>query len=139
MARFALSFVIDTSLIFNPLLVSLGVTLPFSRKWYVCVFRKIDMPFNIYLLSETEADYLGLLFMAQACYDPRAAIPFWQRMKEVHSGQGAQFLSTHPNPENRIEKLREWMPKAIDRFEMSQCETEIREFADMFRGRWARW
>ncbi|KAI8326176.1 hypothetical protein GQ54DRAFT_239821, partial [Martensiomyces pterosporus] len=61
---------------------------------------------------ESEADYLGLLFMAQACYDPREAVGLWQRMKSAESGAPMQFLNTHPSTGSRIESIRSWMPQA---------------------------
>jgi predicted Zn-dependent protease len=49
--------------------------------------------------QETEADYLGLIMTAEACYDPRQAIGFWQRMEEMTRGAGdiPEMLSTHPS------------------------------------------
>lgn len=63
---------------------------------------------------ESEADEMGLIFMAMAGYDPREAPEFWQRMAAESSGQRQpEFLSTHPHPENRIEDLNKIMPKAL--------------------------
>jgi len=63
---------------------------------------------------ESEADRLGLVFMALAGYNPREAPRFWQRMQSK-SGGGAppEFLSTHPSHETRISNLQEWMPEAL--------------------------
>jgi predicted Zn-dependent protease len=63
---------------------------------------------------ETEADKMGLIFMAMAGYDPSQAVRFWERMAEV-SGGGAppEFLSTHPSHERRIQDLQEFMPEAL--------------------------
>jgi len=73
----------------------LGV-LPFSRK------------------QEYEADKLGLIYAAIAGYNPREAIPLWQRMEAQSSGQKPpEFLSTHPSEENRIARLQEQMPEAL--------------------------
>ena len=50
--------------------------------------------------QESEADYIGLMMMAEACYDPRAAVGFWQRMEGIakHGGQEVpEMLSTHPS------------------------------------------
>jgi predicted Zn-dependent protease len=56
--------------------------------------------------QETEADVVGLEFMAKAGFDPRAAVPLWQNMDEEAGGEGpAEFSSTHPSHENRIESL----------------------------------
>ncbi len=65
-------------------------------------------------LHESEADKLGLFFMAMAGYNPQEAPDFWTRMK-AQSGGGAppEFLSTHPSHETRIENLNKWMPQAM--------------------------
>ena len=77
---------------------SLGVILPFSRA------------------HESEADHLGLIFMAKAGYDPRAAVSFWQRMSKASGGSGKppEFLSTHPADETRIRQIEAWLPDALD-------------------------
>jgi predicted Zn-dependent protease len=71
-----------------------GVMLPFSRK------------------HESEADEMGLYFMAMAGYDPKAAPAFWERMEKSSGSSVPEFLSTHPNPETRATNLKSWMPKA---------------------------
>ena len=72
-----------------------GVLLPFSRD------------------HESEADYIGLLLAARACFDPREAPALWQRMS-ANSGAGpAEFMSTHPAPATRIRQFDEWMPEAL--------------------------
>lgn len=73
-----------------------GALLPFSR------------------IQESEADRLGLIFMAMAGYDPHAAVPFWERMAEASQGQKPpEFMSTHPSDATRIRKLQELMPEAM--------------------------
>lgn len=73
-----------------------GVMLPFARK------------------HEHEADELGLIFMAMAGYNPREAVPFWQRMAMSSSGQKPpEFMSTHPSDANRIKKIKKDLPKAL--------------------------
>ncbi len=73
----------------------LGI-LPFSRK------------------QEYEADKLGLVYAALAGYNPREAIPLWQRMQAQSNGQKPpEFLSTHPSEGNRIARLQEQMPNAL--------------------------
>ena len=72
-----------------------GVALPFSRT------------------QETEADQLGLYISADAGYDPREAIPLWERMGKAGSKAPAEFLSTHPTSETRIKQIQGWMPKAM--------------------------
>lgn len=63
---------------------------------------------------ETEADKMGLVFMAMAGYDPREAPKFWQRMS-AGSGGGAppEMLSTHPSDERRVNDLNAYMPEAL--------------------------
>ena len=65
--------------------------------------------------QELEADEMGLYLMAMAGYDPRQAIPFWNRMEAASSGaqRPPEFLSTHPGPGNRIAQLNQDMPKAL--------------------------
>lgn len=60
---------------------------------------------------EHEADHLGLIFMAMAGYDPSAAEAFWTRMS-ASSANVPEFLSTHPSGDNRIQKIREWLPES---------------------------
>jgi predicted Zn-dependent protease len=73
-----------------------GVLLPYSR------------------LQESEADRLGLIFMAMAGYDPRGAVPFWQRMAAAHPGGSPPvLLSTHPADRKRIEDIEKLMPDAL--------------------------
>ncbi|MBM3308225.1 MAG: M48 family metallopeptidase [Candidatus Eisenbacteria bacterium] len=73
---------------------NVGVLLPYSRR------------------HESEADRIGLILMAQAGYDPAAAVPFWQRMAARGGGAPPEFLSTHPSHATRIEDLRSWLPEA---------------------------
>lgn len=61
---------------------------------------------------ESEADEMGLYFMAMAGYNPEEAISFWQRMAAKGGQKPPQFLSTHPSDETRISQLKGWMPKA---------------------------
>lgn len=73
-----------------------GVLLPFSRK------------------HESEADYIGILLAADAGYDPRESVQLWERMEQLSSGGGpAEFLSTHPGHDTRIQQLKKWMPEAM--------------------------
>lgn len=75
---------------------------------------------NITLLKygrnqESDADEMGLYIMAMAGYDPRQAPIFWQRMiAATGSNNTPEFLSTHPNPENRIADLNAKMAKALE-------------------------
>jgi predicted Zn-dependent protease len=63
--------------------------------------------------QETEADKYGLIYTALAGYDPQQAIPFWQRMSAGGGAGLPEFLSTHPSDENRIKKLKQFMPEAL--------------------------
>lgn len=72
-----------------------GVLLPYSR------------------LHESEADHMGLIFMAMAGYDPHEAPELWKRMAAQGGAQPPEFLSTHPSHETRIENLNEWMDEAM--------------------------
>lgn len=71
--------------------------------------------------QETEADYIGLMIMTQGCYKPQTAIEFWARMEEIGSQRPTQILDTHPSYHDRKEKLREWLPKSIEKAEASEC------------------
>ena len=63
---------------------------------------------------ESEADHIGLIFMAMAGYDPQQAPIFWERMSALGGGQKPpEFLSTHPADETRIKDLQGWMPEAL--------------------------
>jgi len=62
---------------------------------------------------ETEADKMGLVFMAIAGYDPREAPEFWKRMAEVGGQKPPEFLSTHPHNDTRINDLNKYMDEAL--------------------------
>lgn len=62
---------------------------------------------------ESEADHLGLIFMAMAGYNPEAAVGFWQRMGASNPNAPLEFFSTHPSDETRIRALRAQMPEAL--------------------------
>jgi predicted Zn-dependent protease len=64
-------------------------------------------------LQESEADHLGLIFMAMAGYDPNEALGFWQRMSAQKTGQVPEFLSTHPSDQTRIDNIRRLIPEAM--------------------------
>lgn len=65
--------------------------------------------------QETQADEMGLMLAAAACFDPHEAIPLWQRMEAASGGGGQpEFASTHPDPGTRIERLQALMPKALE-------------------------
>lgn len=76
--------------------------------------------------QESEADEIGLIMMAMAGYDPRAAVPFWERMAAQGKGQAPpEFLSTHPSPQNRINHLQKLMPKALKYYKGAGAEEAI--------------
>jgi len=72
-----------------------GAMLPFSRK------------------HESEADHMGLIFMAMAGYDPREAPVFWQRMAAGGGAKPPEFMSTHPSDDTRVRQLNENMAEAL--------------------------
>jgi predicted Zn-dependent protease len=75
----------------------------------------VELPFG--RGQESEADHIGLILMAKAGYDPREAVPFWQRMSSGQGGSGPpEFLSTHPSGQTRIRQLQEWMPEALSHY-----------------------
>jgi metalloendopeptidase OMA1, mitochondrial len=88
----------------------------------------VSLPFN--RKQESEADYIGLRLMAQAGYDPREAVPFWERMsgcprqmigKLCFRSQQAipEFLSTHPSDLTRINQIEAWLPEALQHYQRS--------------------
>lgn len=72
----------------------IGYVLPFSRS------------------QEAEADYIGLMLMAKAGYDPEAALGLWQRFAEHDKERPPELLSTHPDPATRARNMRKWLPEA---------------------------
>jgi len=66
--------------------------------------------------QESEADHVGLKYMARAGYNPEEALQFWERFaqysKQAGGSGGPAFLRTHPVDEVRIKQLREWLPEA---------------------------
>lgn len=82
-----------------------GYLLPYARK------------------HETEADEVGLMLAAAACFDPAESVPLWERMGAASGGEAPpEFSSTHPNPGTRIQNLQSWMPKAME-YRERFCET----------------
>lgn len=80
-----------------------GVLMPFNRK------------------HESEADEIGLLYMARAGYDPEESLRFWKRMDTAGGNQPPEFLSTHPSHGTRITQLEALMPKALQEYQRSQA------------------
>jgi predicted Zn-dependent protease len=79
-----------------------GVILPFSRD------------------HETEADQMGLIYMARSGYDPHEAISFWERMSNSGGAQPPEFMSTHPSHGTRIERLKQLIPRAMEEYTARQ-------------------
>jgi metalloendopeptidase OMA1, mitochondrial len=73
---------------------TVGIMLPFSRD------------------QESEADRLGLVYMAKAGYQPDAAVAFWKRMQAGSQGAPPEFLSDHPSDARRIAQIEAWLPEA---------------------------
>ncbi len=82
-----------------------GVLMPYSR------------------LQESEADHIGLILMARAGYDPRVAVEFWERMAAQGGSRPPTFLSTHPDPRNRIASIREHLPEALEIYQGQTAST----------------
>ncbi len=81
-----------------------GRSLPYARK------------------QESQADEMGLLLAAAACFNPEEAIPLWERMDQASGGRAQpEFASTHPNPGTRIANLQALMPKAME-YRKKFCE-----------------
>lgn len=76
-------------------MATLALILPFSRN------------------QESEADEIGLIYMARAGYDPREAIALWRNFDKLDDKRPPAFLSTHPAPQSRIARLRQAMPRAM--------------------------
>ncbi|HEV8440845.1 MAG TPA: M48 family metallopeptidase [Methylomirabilota bacterium] len=72
--------------------------------------------------QESEADHLGLVYMAKAGYDPRAARDLWIRMAEASKGRSRppEFLSTHPSEETRVQQIEGWLPEALRYYRPAQ-------------------
>lgn len=81
---------------------TLVVTLPYSRT------------------QEAEADHIGLIYMAEAGYDPRQAVELWQNFEAFGGGNPPEFLSTHPAPGSRIENLKRLLPEAMPIYEANR-------------------
>ena len=87
------------------LLRTYGIFLPFGRK------------------QEAESDYLGLVFMTIAGYDPEETIKLWERMgahAKEKGGSPPEFMSTHPSSENRIENFKKWIPEVKSKYSTGQ-------------------
>jgi metalloendopeptidase OMA1, mitochondrial len=87
----------------------------FTPRQYLHVFALLgtadSLPFS--RSQESEADHIGLVYMAKAGYEPRQAVAFWQRMQRASKGtEPPEFASDHPSDEHRIERIEKWLPEA---------------------------
>jgi len=85
------------------MVASLGLSLPFSRS------------------EESEADTVGLRYMAAAGFDPRQSVPLWQNMQKKNKLGPPEMLSTHPSSENRIDELISQFPEALQAYNQAQA------------------
>jgi predicted Zn-dependent protease len=81
---------------------TLAVILPYSRT------------------QESEADHIGLIYMADAGYDPRESIALWQNFESFGGARPPEFLSTHPAPGSRIQNLQNLMPEVMPIYEANR-------------------
>jgi predicted Zn-dependent protease len=74
----------------------------------------VELPYS--RSQESEADHIGIVYMARAGYDPKEAINFWQRFATFNQQQGGDstptFLRTHPVDATRVKQLQDWLPQA---------------------------
>ncbi|KAJ5477314.1 T-complex protein 1 subunit theta [Penicillium diatomitis] len=102
---FLISLLFDVSGQLSSMLVNLMWSLPNSRT------------------QEAEADNIGLMMMAKACFNPEAAVRLWHRMQQQEKSAPPQFMSTHPSSYNREESIRGWLDKAETIYADSGCST----------------
>lgn len=87
----------------------------------------IGMGANLLLLmpygraDESEADILGLNYMARAGFDPRQAVDLWVNMARAGGGAPPEFLSTHPSPESRIRDIQKRLPQVMPLYEQARA------------------
>jgi len=79
--------------------------------------------------AESEADEIGIEIAAKAGYNPNAAISLWEKMGKVEGGGPPQFLSTHPSPANRQERLAELAPQMMAYYEQARRNAPTRAVA----------
>lgn len=91
----------------------------------------LDNPYS--RMHETEADHIGLLLMAQACFDPHEAVHLWERMSAAGGAGVPQFMSTHPSNDNRITKIRSWLAEALEKQKSSDCTQQLGGLMGDFR------
>jgi predicted Zn-dependent protease len=79
-----------------------GVLLPFSRA------------------QESEADVLGMQYMAEAGFDPHEALDLWRNMMKANNGAPPEILSDHPSDENRLQDLQARLPENMQRYQAAK-------------------
>jgi len=73
--------------------------------------------------QESEADHIGLIYMARAGYRPRQAVAFWRRMQRASKGKAPpEILSDHPSDAHRIERIQKWLPEAERAYTPARAE-----------------
>ena len=82
-----------------------GVMLPFSRK------------------HESEADYMGLILMTIAGYNPDVAVGFWQKMSGGGQSSTPEFMSTHPSDQTRISDIQKNLPDVKKKYGQTAADT----------------
>jgi len=71
--------------------------------------------------QETEADIVGLGYMAKAGFDPRAAIYLWKNMSNVNKGnKPPEFLSSHPSDDARLDNIIKSITPALVQYNDAQ-------------------
>jgi predicted Zn-dependent protease len=78
-----------------------------------------SLPFS--RAQESEADHIGLIYMARAGYNPREAVAFWKRMLRASKGkEPPEFASDHPSDEHRVGRIKGWLPEAEHAYRPAQ-------------------
>ena len=85
-----------------------------------------SLPFS--RAQESEADHIGLVYMARAGYDPRQAKAFWKRMLRASKGKAPpEFASDHPSDKHRVERIAEWLPEAEREYKPYSASSSTRK------------
>ena len=79
-------------------IVQFGIMLPFSRT------------------MESEADFMGLVFMNLSNFNMQESIDVWKRMQSSNQASLPEFMNSHPSPKNRINKIYEWIPQISEEY-----------------------
>jgi len=85
----------------------------------------VELPYS--RAGESEADRIGIELAAKAGYEPHAAVTLWQKMEKVGGDTPPVFLSTHPSPENRQEKLKSYIPQMMPYYQAAKAQQEMRK------------